>query len=79
MNRETEINYFQILSNNNFGVRLIKVFPGGRVEVWREGYDVGVVLGVKRSHSLHRRCERRSFPRRLRRPWQQCTTSRQKS
>lgn len=70
MNRETEINYFQILSNNNFGVQLIKIFPGGRVEVWREGYNVRVVLGVKRSHSLHRRCERRGFPSRLRRQWQ---------
>ncbi|CBK23937.2 uncharacterized protein [Blastocystis hominis] len=39
MNREAEINYFKILSDNNFGVRLIKVFPGGRLEAWREGYN----------------------------------------
>ena len=44
LNRESEINYFKILSDNNFGVRLIKIFPGGRLEAWREGYNVSMFL-----------------------------------
>lgn len=43
LNREAEINYFKILSDHNFGIRLIKTFPGGRLEAWREGYNVRVI------------------------------------
>lgn len=40
LNREKEIQFFSILSKNNFGIRLIKQFPEGRMEQWRVGYKV---------------------------------------
>lgn len=38
--REKELAYFSILSDNHFGISLVKSFPGGRLEKWRDGYDV---------------------------------------
>lgn len=40
LDREKEVKNFEILSDNNFGIHLVKVFPGGRLEVWREGFEV---------------------------------------
>lgn len=40
LDRETEVRNFQILSDNAFGIELLKTFPGGRLELWRDGYDV---------------------------------------
>ena len=40
LDRETEVRNFKILSDNSFGIELLKTFPGGRLELWRDGYDV---------------------------------------
>ena len=40
LDRETEVRNFEILSDNSFGIELLKTFPGGRLELWRDGYDV---------------------------------------
>lgn len=37
---ETEVRNFKILSDNSFGIELLKTFPGGRLELWCDGYDV---------------------------------------
>ncbi|KNB42241.1 choline ethanolamine kinase [Blastocystis sp. subtype 4] len=39
LDRETEVRNFKILSDNSFGIELLKTFPGGRLELWRDGYD----------------------------------------
>ena len=40
LDRETEVRNFKILSDNSFGIELLKTVPGGRLELWRDGYDV---------------------------------------
>ena len=39
LDRETEVRNFKILSDNSFGIELLKTFPGGRLELWRDGYE----------------------------------------
>ena len=46
LDRETEVRNFKILSDNSFGIELLKTFPGGRLELWRDGYDVWDRFGV---------------------------------
>lgn len=43
-NRTKELSYFSILSDNHFGISLVKSFPGGRLEKWRDGYDVCILI-----------------------------------
>lgn len=45
-NRDDELSYFKKLSDENFGISLLSSFPGGRLEIWREGYDVPMETGV---------------------------------
>lgn len=52
-NREKEISYFSILSDNHFGISLVKTFPGGRLEKWRDGYEVLIFIVSHFSHFLH--------------------------
>lgn len=40
LDRESEVRNFKVLSDNAFGIELLKTFPGGRLELWRDGYDV---------------------------------------
>ena len=40
LDRESEVRNFKVLSDNAFGIELLKTFPGGRLEWWRDGYDV---------------------------------------
>lgn len=40
LNREKEIHFFSILSENHYGIELIKQFSEGRMEKWRVGYTV---------------------------------------
>ena len=42
--REKELQYFHILSDHHFGISLVKSFPGGRLEKWRDGFEVGVFI-----------------------------------
>lgn len=39
-NRTKELAFFSLLSDHHFGISLVKSFPGGRLEKWRDGYDV---------------------------------------
>ena len=40
LNREKELAFFSILSENHFGISLIRHFPEGRLEEWKVGYKV---------------------------------------
>lgn len=46
LNRGKEIQFFSILSKNHLGIRLIKQFPEGRMEEWKVGYTVRLVLHI---------------------------------
>lgn len=71
-NREKEISYFSILSDNHFGISLVKTFPGGRLEKWRDGYEVLIGIVCNCSHFSHLKWRKRRFPRRLPKRWQKC-------
>ena len=40
LDREKEVANFESLSDNNFGIHLVKIFPGGRLEKWCDGFEV---------------------------------------
>ena len=40
LNRENELILFEALSASNYGIKLLRSFPEGRLELWRVGYYV---------------------------------------
>lgn len=40
MNREKELAFFSILSENHSGIALVRHFPEGRLEEWKVGFKV---------------------------------------
>ena len=40
LNRNNELVLFEALSKSNYGIKLLRSFPEGRLELWRVGYYV---------------------------------------
>ena len=40
LNRNNELILFEALSKSNYGIKLLRSFPEGRLELWRVGYYV---------------------------------------